>query len=107
MFHVYQHVTSLSRMRIAMVGKTRLPANTNEQRPVVTLWSLYANSLEVSLRDRYERKLEQIARSILYAIRLAKQPQSVAGSNVRRHLPLPYQHARNVQSTLMKAYNLD
>ena len=51
-------MTSLSRMRIAVVGKTRLPANTSEQRPVVTLWSLYAIFVEVSAMNRYEMKLE-------------------------------------------------
>ena len=50
-------MTSLSDMRIALVGKSRLPANTSEQRPIVTR-SLYANSLDVSARDRYERMLE-------------------------------------------------
>ena len=101
-------------MRIALVGKTRLPATTNEQRPVVTLevmnsqWSLYANSLKVSARDRYETKLEyddgtSSCQIHTYARRLAKRHQSVAGSNVRRHLPLPYQHARNVSRASMKA----
>ena len=41
-----------------------------------------------------------LASCVLYARRLAKRPQSVTGSNVWRHLPVPYQHARNVQSSL-------
>ena len=57
-FHVYQHVTSLSRMRIALIGKRLVSANTSEQRLVLTLWSLYAVFLEVNARDWYERKLE-------------------------------------------------
>ena len=57
-FHVYQHVMSLSRMCIALFGKIGLPANTSEQRTVVMLWSMYANALEVSARDRNVRKLE-------------------------------------------------
>ena len=37
-FHVYQHVTSLSHMRIALVGKTRRAANQpSQQRLDVTL----------------------------------------------------------------------
>jgi len=44
-------------MRIAQVGKRYLQS---KQRPVLMLgqWSLYANYLDVSARDRYERKLE-------------------------------------------------
>ena len=36
-FHVYQHVTSLSRMRIAPVGKTRRAANQPSQQRLVVM----------------------------------------------------------------------
>ena len=35
-FHIYKHLTAFSRMRIALVGKTRLPAKISERRQVLT-----------------------------------------------------------------------
>ena len=64
-------------------------------------WSLYVNALDVSTRDRYEKKLEygDGAGKLPdpYLMQVGWQSEFVAGTNVRRYLPVPHKLAWNVQ----------
>ena len=70
-FHVYQHVTSFSHMRSALVGKRTTATSFHRQNTgnvfVNTLeyWSKYTNILNPTLREDRPVEVWQIVRSVL------------------------------------------
>ena len=70
-FHVYQHVTSFSHMRSALVGKRTTATSFHRQNTgnvfanTLEYWSKYTNILNPTLREDRPVEVWQIVRSVL------------------------------------------